>query len=288
MHRPTQCLGGPDPLGTACKIAAVTGAALIKYDTGAQSKEQKVTDKKYLFVVGCPRSGTTALGLFLAQNPAILMGIERFGHRAFKGNFSMVPELFESDRFCEFRKGDTFYPDFSFAPKAYENLENKLTDAIWRGDKIPKMFQTLPELFKSFDADIKVIFVFRNIFDVAASYKNRQDDQDDNWNLGVHTAIEDWNSSISAYSTSSRKDDIIPVIYEDFFSGPNIARKLQDQLGVGNTDTERLISAMFQRSRTLESGRGRALSQEDVMGISMKANFDGFRTITQISREIFQ
>lgn len=247
-----------------------------------------MTDKKYLFVVGCPRSGTTALGLLLAQNPMILMGIERFGHRAFKNNFSISPELFESDRFCDFREGDTFYSGFDFAPKAYADVVGKLTTATWRGDKIPMMFDTLPELFGVFGSQAKVIFIFRNIFDVAASYNARRNNKNDNWHKGTSDAIKDWNHAISAYRKSTAKDQIIPVIYENFFSSPDIARKLHEKLGIANDDmTEELVKAMFKRSEVLESERARALSRDEVMEIMLKSNFGGFREIVEISRSLF-
>lgn len=39
--------------------------------------------KKFLFVCGCPRSGTSYLHALLAQHPAIALGLERFNLRLF-------------------------------------------------------------------------------------------------------------------------------------------------------------------------------------------------------------
>jgi len=167
-----------------------------------------------------------------AQHPKVMMGIERYGHRAFPSDFSLSPELFEYERFIDFRTSDTFYDGPAFAPAAYSGMEQKFRNARWVGDKIPTLFRTLPKLFDSFPVEARVLFIFRNIFDVAASYKARKNNDSDNWSKGVPDAIADWTDAIRSFRTSHHQDKIIPIIYEDLFSDERQAVELFRQLGL--------------------------------------------------------
>lgn len=241
-----------------------------------------------LFVVGCPRSGTTALGTFLAQRSDVVLGIERYGHRHFARNFSLAPDLFECERFHDFQSGDTFYDSFDFSPLAYNGVREKFDTAQWIGDKIPALYQSLPQLFDAFDDRTRVVAIYRNIFDVAASYKARQADPADSWNHGIDTAISDWSGAIKAYNTSEFKDRIIPVVYEDFATNPDVSISLLETLGLDHdADSQEALKGLFARSQQLETGRKRDLTMSEVMTISMQAPFGGFRTIVDIARQAY-
>ncbi len=245
-------------------------------------------NRQYLFIVGCPRSGTTALATLLAEHPSVVMGIERYGLRAFPAHFSLTPDLFERDRFLHFREGDTFYSSFDFAPRAYRDVETKFASARWVGDKIPGMYATLPDLFEAFGERTTVLFIFRNIFDVAASYKARLLDPNDNWSKGVSTAVTDWTRAIGAYRRSAHQERIIPIIYESLVSDPHIAHALFDRLGLEITpETRAAMDHLAARSETLESGRKRNLTMVEVMEICLKAPFGGFREIVDTASRYF-
>lgn len=247
-----------------------------------------MNNPRHLFVVGCPRSGTTALGSFLAQHKDVVLGIERYGLRQFPGDFSLTPELFTADRFCDLRPGDTFYDALEFSTKAYGGTKEKFATAQWVGDKIPLLYQTLPKLFDRFDDRTRVVFIFRNVFDVVASYKARQVDPKDAWTKGTSAAITDWSASIRAYLTSDHQDRIIPIIYEDLFTDPRVGAALIDRLGLEHdADSRQALAHRFKRSDKLESGRKRDLSMDDVTEISMRASFGGFRTIVEKARATY-
>ena len=70
--------------------------------------------KKFLFVCGCPRSGTSYFQSILAWHPAIALGMERFNLRLFAGK--LLPSDFERERFFRMEAGDTWYDDLSHFP----------------------------------------------------------------------------------------------------------------------------------------------------------------------------
>lgn len=236
----------------------------------------------YLFVVGCPRSGTTALGRFLAQRHDVVMGIERYAHRAFRKAFSLSPELYELERFKTFQPGDTFYNTLDFAKEAHHALDDRFPTARYVGDKIPMLFGALPELFEAFGPATRVVIIYRNIFDVAASYEVRRQNPDDSWNLTAADAVQNWNASLRAYRTSDHKDQIIPVIYEDIFADAGQLVGLLNRLGL-TADEDDLLRASHAvaRARVLDGARERKLTTENIMDITLNAQFGVYREIVK-------
>lgn len=241
----------------------------------------------HLFIVGCPRSGTTALGNMLARHPQVVMGIERYGHRAFPANFSLTPELFMPDRFLEIKSGDTFYNSFSFAPEAYAAIEEKFKAAKWVGDKIPTLFRTLDDLFENFPADTRVLFLFRNIFDVAASYRARLDNVADDWSKDVAAAITDWSDALRCFRSNKNQDRVIPIIYEDFFKDNRQAIGLFSGLGLDTTpEIIQDLERFFTRARQLESRRARNITEQEVFEICARAPFGAYREVVAQARNL--
>lgn len=242
--------------------------------------------KSSLFIVGCPRSGTTAMGTLVTTHPSVVMGIERYGHRVQSNDFTLTPDLFERERFCDIQEGDTFYSSFDFAPRAYTNIEKKFETPVWVGDKIPTLYGALPQLFETFGDDVYVIFMIRNIFDIAASYVARKNDPEDSWNKDVASAITDWGMSIKSYRTSAYKDRILPIVYEDFFHSEQAMAQLLQHLNLNVGPEEKaVIRGLVQRSAQLTDQRPRNLSGDDVMEISMTAPFGGYRELVKEARE---
>src|SRR3954447_8348170 len=105
-------------------------------------------ERRYLFVIGCPRSGTTALWQLLVKHPNIVLGVERYGTRFFGPDF-LDPTLFEFERFFRIEPGDTFYPDLSVTSD-YESMRRRFGRAKYVGDKIPYLYRFLPQLEAAF------------------------------------------------------------------------------------------------------------------------------------------
>ena len=91
----------------------------------------------YLFVCGCPRSGTTALAKLFSISDDIVLGQERYGKRSHPDNFTLTPALFEKERFLDVQPGDTFYDSLDFFARYYENVPWKLDSCRYIGEKRP-------------------------------------------------------------------------------------------------------------------------------------------------------
>jgi len=155
--------------------------------------------RKYLFVCGCPRSGTTALWRLLTQHTDIMLGVERFGLRWIPNRFSLSPDLFVKERFFSVQPEDTFYNDLESFNSYYAQIKNNYENHQYFGDKIPKLYMSYKQLFSAFP-NAKVVFIFRNIFDVANSYNKRARDlNDDTWRRSqdYREAVVDWNRSLT-------------------------------------------------------------------------------------------
>ncbi len=158
---------------------------------------------KYLFVSGCPRSGTTVLAHILNWSHEAFVGLERFASLLNRDPSMFIPELFEKPRLIHFAAGDCGYN--SYEAKAdynawYVNPFN--ADRLERleqvGDKITNLYSHLG-LFNCLpwnSCEITILHIVRNVTDVAASYQTRMLEPSDGWNMDYLQAIDDWSESV--------------------------------------------------------------------------------------------
>lgn len=242
---------------------------------------------KMLFVCGCPRSGTTAMWKLLTASSNIVMGVERFGLRIFSKE-CITPDLFEYERFFTLASGDTFYTDLVAFNAYYLKARECYNHAEYMGDKIPKLYERFYDIVNVFP-NVKIIFMIRNIFDVASSYKRRAlDEKDMTWrrDQGVGEAIKDWRSSIAAFRNRPACLKIIPVCYEDLFMKGIGLQELLDFVGIeNNLQVRNQYINLRTRSAQLESQRDRGLTCDEVMQICVEAPFGGYREVLDIARK---
>lgn len=174
--------------------------------------------KRFLFICGAARSGTSPVWGFVAEHPRIALGLERYIKRSLGPQF-LSPALFEKDRFFSLRAGDTFYTSLQEFHPYYGRLAPRFDDCLLYGDKIPKLYENYPRLEENFSHP-KVIFVLRNIFDIASSV-NQRADKGKNWrsDRDYSKAVRDWNRALHATLENIDAMDICVVEYETFFSG---------------------------------------------------------------------
>jgi hypothetical protein len=232
--------------------------------------------KSFLFVCGCPRSGTTALWRLLAGDTRIRLGVERYGNRFYTREF-LTKALFDKERFFALEPGDTFYSNLAEFNPYYTKAQEGFDEAAYIGDKIPKLYRYLDQLQTNFP-DCKTVFIFRNIFDVAASYKARMLDESDNWQMNVSSAISDWNASLKA--ARAYGGDLTLVDYEKLFMEQKGLEKLYAFLGLEITaEVRTTFKSLLTRSGTLEAGRSRALTALEVKEICESADFETYRQL---------
>lgn len=232
--------------------------------------------RNYLFVCGCPRSGTTALWRILVGDSRIRLGVERYGNRFFSGHF-LTPDLFEKERFFNIEKGDTFYSDLVSFNEYYAKADAGFDEAIYVGDKIPMLYRYFDKLELNF-LGCKTIFIFRNIFDVAASYKKRLVDANNDWTRDVSDAVSDWNASLNA--AREYTGDIALIDYDRLMIEGHGLDNIYSFLGLEITSEVRAACKnVLRHSGALEASRSRSLTALEVKEICQKADFNTYRDL---------
>ncbi len=241
---------------------------------------------RYLFVMGCPRSGTTALKTLLNGHQAIALGEERYGSRYDHAEF-LDPSLFEGDRFFRLMEGDTFYPDLEAATPEFGALKSRYGEAQYRGDKIPFLYRYLPRLLDTFQARARVVVSIRNIFDVADSYNRRADNPADlTWESGrANSAVAHWNEAIEAALTHGVDPRILLVRYEELFQAGRGLKALFSFLDLELTsDVLAAHRRLLAESIALDYDRQPTLSYDEIDDIRKRADFPGYREVLERCR----
>lgn len=180
-----------------------------------------MTDKKYLFICGCDRSGTTALVKLLNSHPHLCIGMERY--KGLLKNEKRLNTLgaprFEKANFFDIKSEETNIKWDHF----YKPLEEKYDSSVYVGDKVPRYFQFYPYLRKTFE-EAKHIFIIRDPYEVASSWKARaNDDSDVNWpsGNGVKRSIAVWNHSLKLLYKQIKEENlnVLVLSYNALFSG---------------------------------------------------------------------
>ncbi len=173
--------------------------------------------KRYLFVAGCPRSGTTALTGLLNASPDIALGLERF-----KRVKDVTEDHFAVERFLNPSENETNI----LAPEHYEMLSRKFSkpsSPAVLGDKTPGYFRRLEQLQLEFPAAYFVV-IWRDPLSVASSFEFRSQRASAGWSEHHdHTnAVKQWNESLSRtirFIERHPGSNVFLVKYEWLFSG---------------------------------------------------------------------
>lgn len=229
--------------------------------------------KRFLFLTGCPRSGTGAAMRVLQASHDIVMPSERFIHRMWSAE-GLHPGLFERERFFRQEPGDTFY---EFASRAYfRTAQRRFDRARFIGDKIPTLYRRFDQLAERFPG-AKVVFILRPVEAVAASYKRRMLSGDPHWTAGgVEQAVRDWNEMVQTMSRPVSGLRLHFLDYDSFFTR---AAGIGDLLRfIGTTDARprlRLLASIVKAAR-LRQQREDVLTAEDRRHIALEADALGF------------
>ena len=232
--------------------------------------------KRFLFVTGCPRSGTSVLARVLTGHPAVALGMERFNNRIVRR--ILQPADFDSGRFFDVQPGDTWYRALDQLPAYYEQLRLRYDGAKYWGDKFPGAYEHYVHLVRNFD-DVCFIFILRNIFDVALSFEGRRA-RGVHWpaNGGVEYAVARWNASIGYTMHWRERARILVVSYEDLFVRAGSAETMADFLDISPEPLDRALTR--ERAATArDTGSLARLSAEQADYVCRYANFGGFRQL---------
>lgn len=216
---------------------------------------ERAVERNFIFICGCPRSGTTVLTHLLNWNASVLLGIERFSVLFRRNREAFTPALFTSIRMPDIQPRDCGYRAFSereysaawARPKDFGQADG----FPLVGDKIPRLFTELVafegEAWR--DRNVIVLQIVRNPFDVANSYERRKANQLDNWDLDYERAIADWTSALEsaerALARSRPKLRFAVISYEKLFEQGfdallDGARRIYEYLGAAPVGEEEL------------------------------------------------
>jgi hypothetical protein len=188
----------------------------------------QIMDNRYLFVCGCPRSGTTALTKVFNWHPDVLLGMERYAILFRRTPHAMKRELFTVERFLDIREGDCGYKSFD-QRVAYSNSpmgnirQEEIRTASVVGDKITQLYKNF-DVFEGAEwegAEVTIVQIIRNIFNVARSYEARLKDPKDTWRFNYMDGIKEWTDAISyglqAAEAKGSRTRFLVVGYENLF-----------------------------------------------------------------------
>lgn len=242
-----------------------------------------MNQKKFLFVCGCPRSGTSFLHGLLAQHPAIALGLERFNLRLFARR--LVPADFEHERFFRVEPHDTWYDDLSRFPWQRRLLESHYDAATYIGDKVPRAYECFDHLVTHFP-DIRFISIVRDVYDVAASYESRRQAKTE-WNpdWDAQQAIRHWNESLRATLACVDVAPLLPVVYEDLVATESTLDAVAEFLDIDPEPLRAGWRRMSRRDRQPAAGAGAArLTAEAVATIAAHADHEACGRVTALAR----
>lgn len=204
------------------------------------SAAQRVTPpeggRRFAFVTGCSRSGTTALTRLLNKHPEVCIGFERFAKVTRRRE--LAPEHFEPERFLDVQAEDTHY-DALTGFRAFH--ARKIGQARVVGDKLPHLSDRYRAAFRAFP-DAKVVYIMREPFSVAESFERRAGDPLDGWaaERGYMAAIEEWNESLkrTAGALEKRPDQVGVFCFQELMVEGNSLKRLYAFLGVEAPGTD--------------------------------------------------
>jgi Sulfotransferase family len=176
------------------------------------------SQRNFLFLCGVPRSGTTAFAELLNRHPKIAVGIERFKFVAMRRPRSteFCPQLFERDRFFDFRETDTNVR----AEKIYRRMAADYDQAKWVGDKVPRYYVRLRTIYDRFPGCM-VFYIVRDLASVANSWNVRAQNANDTWPArnDYRRAVFEWNkgNGIALRWARRRPNHFHVVTYDELF-----------------------------------------------------------------------
>lgn len=227
----------------------------------------KTKFRNHIFIAGCARSGTTALTRILNSHDDIYLSTEKFN-----SIFLNEPNKFDKSIF----KLESFNKSIVDSQKSRENLK-------YIGDKFPGYYRNYKLLFEKFPK-AHVLFLFRNIFDVAQSYKARKLDEKNKWEKGVGRAITEWNISLeNTIDSINNGQNISALCYEDILFNPS--SKLENILKIKrNPKFYSNYKKMTVYASKLELNKTNILTSREKIKILSTAKFDLYKTLLTITK----
>jgi hypothetical protein len=175
----------------------------------------------------------------ISGHPRACIGRERYA-TVFNRKRPFTEELFEKERFLTWRPDDTFYDQVRFEGY-HRGFAEKFDACTVVGDKLPYLYRRWDDVF-ALRPQPSVVFLTRNVIDVAESYNHRARSLYDPWPVAKNPdrAVREWNEAMRLVSEAVEAgygSRLLVVEYEGFFEDPQRMRGLLRQLGL-NVDPQ--------------------------------------------------
>lgn len=237
-------------------------------------------EQQYLFICGCPRSGTTALVRLLNSHNSLAIGMERYKYYANSKNISQINhEAFKSQTFFNLQDNQTNINWKYF----YDELIDKYQSGVkYLGDKYPHYYRFYPQINHNL-GDVKWIFIIRDVVSIANSYNARAADPKDQWSKEANfkKAVEHWNESLVStwkYQKNNPNPKLFVCEYERLFNYDlDYLNSLLDFLEVEpDSQTETFFADMKQAwlaKKVTKPASSSKLNEMELQYIQEHANF---------------
>ena len=237
-------------------------------------KSKNIEEKKFIFIGGCGRSGTSVLTKIIGSHHQIVLGNERYNKLMRKKSFSLSRDHFTKERFFTIQYGDTFYDDFNKV-SAHNGIAEKFDEAVYFGVKYPR-FDRIYHLMKKYFGDFKYLYIYRNIFDVAESW-NRKAKRVGRWprDKNYLKAVQRWNQSL--YNTLLQLKngaDIICIHYDGLLFTNKPIHHIFDKLGIPIDENVLKTLIKTRKEAPQKKAEKGTLSGKEVEFIKNNARFD--------------
>ena len=255
----------------------------IPYDQRYRGAEKNLDgparDKRFLFVSGMPRSGTTALGQLVNLSPDVVLFMELF------------PKFFPYSP-CSF---DEEILKMATANDRHGNAGRieKTRAATYIGDKRPLFHCTLPQTFENFVGhQVVVLHVLRSIRETCLSYVRRAENSADRWNhmRSAEQCIHEinlMNRFIASYherNFASPEHKFHLIAYERVFSDADYALSIFDLLGLPiRPELERDVKSFIEMSARIV-GHKRERHPKVDKAIAERLDLDAVRKVEEIAQ----
>jgi len=182
----------------------------------------------FLFVCGCPRSGTTAVATFLNGDERIVLGQERYRRAIpllepfhFSEPLFFNPTLHETSWGRPSRNEQVFPGSFADYRVLRDRWRRGATRII--GDKAPLYFRHLDQLAERFPTG-RFVLLLRDVRAVARSYIARAANPQDHWPAenDHRLAVEHWNEALTAahgFLAGPHAERLLLLSYARFLGG---------------------------------------------------------------------
>ena len=237
--------------------------------------------RKFLFVCGVGRSGTTELARVLSAHSEIVLGVERYKRLwRLERIRRLTPKFFERESFFDFSQPFTnITPDSAPQWKRhYEMMAVKFDAATYVGDKMTQL--RVRELLPAFP-DAKFIVIIRNVYDVAYSWDQRAKKPSDKWPTthDARQAVLEWSKGLRDLADYLEHfgDAVTFVEYQAFF-GDHEGRELNRLLEFLDLKPDSPVVQRFAKANEVYNdriaGKDRVLDLDVAEFIARNADLD--------------